>query len=93
MPLRLPRILPLVSFLIVAPAMIAYANNPLKKLEKNPLKATTNSVKVKTDKGEVEGSYTADNQVLAFKGIPYAAPPVGDLRWQPPQPAARAKIA
>jgi len=91
MPSRPPTILAVASCLLLAPAMLAHANNPLKKLEKNPLKGTTNSVKVKTDKGDVEGSYTADNQVLAFKGIPYAAPPVGDLRWQPPQPPARWK--
>ncbi len=46
---------------------------------------------VKTDKGKVEGALTTDGKVVAFKGIPYAAPPVGNLRWQPPQPAAKWK--
>jgi len=45
-------------------------------------------LKVTTDKGTVEGALTTDSKVLAFKGIPYAAPPVGDLRWAPPQAAA-----
>ena len=41
--------------------------------------------RVKTACGVVEGT-TAPNGVRAFRGIPFAAPPVGDLRWQPPQP-------
>lgn len=39
---------------------------------------------VKVDSGLVAGSGTT---VRSYKGIPYAAPPVGDLRWKPPQPA------
>jgi para-nitrobenzyl esterase len=37
---------------------------------------------VQTASGQVEGLYKAD--AAAFLGIPYAAPPVGDLRWRPP---------
>ena len=44
--------------------------------------------KVHTEAGTVEGVATPDTQVLAYKGIPYAAPPSGNLRWAPPQPAA-----
>jgi para-nitrobenzyl esterase len=51
----------------------------------------SNPLEIKTDKGKVRGSFTADGKVRAFKGIPYAAPPVGPLRWQPPQPAAKWK--
>ncbi|HQU83678.1 MAG TPA: carboxylesterase family protein, partial [Pyrinomonadaceae bacterium] len=43
--------------------------------------------RVKTKNGVVEGTEKQKSGVTIFKGIPYAAPPVGDLRWQPPQPA------
>src|SRR3989442_11433430 len=42
---------------------------------------------VKVDGGQISG--TAALGVRVFKGIPFAAPPVGDLRWAPPQPVAR----
>jgi para-nitrobenzyl esterase len=62
---------------------------PHPKLPKINLDHGSAPLRIKTDKGEIEGLLTADKQVRAFKGIPYAAPPVGDLRWQPPQPIAK----
>ena len=41
--------------------------------------------RVKTANGTVEGLRTQSG-IQAFLGIPFAAPPVGDLRWKPPQP-------
>ena len=41
---------------------------------------------VETQDGKLEGAINEDGTVVAFKGIPYAAPPVGDLRWKEPQP-------
>jgi para-nitrobenzyl esterase len=41
---------------------------------------------IQTDKGPVQGAVIG--RTRAFLGIPYAAPPVGPLRWKPPQPAA-----
>lgn len=43
---------------------------------------------VRTDKGLVAGAPGKVAGVTAFKGIPFAAPPVGPLRWRAPQPAA-----
>jgi para-nitrobenzyl esterase len=42
---------------------------------------------VHTDKGDVQGTQSPDTKVQIFEGIPFAAPPVGDLRWKEPQPA------
>ncbi len=41
---------------------------------------------VRTENGEIRGLPRDSGGVLAYKGIPYARPPVGPLRWEPPQP-------
>ena len=48
--------------------------------------AKANGPIVRTEQGFVEGIH--DGDVNIFRGIPYAAPPVGPLRWRPPQPAS-----
>jgi para-nitrobenzyl esterase len=51
--------------------------------------AKADDLTIKTDKGKVHGKKSDDGQVRMFLGIPYGAPPVGPLRWKPPQPAAK----
>ena len=41
---------------------------------------------VKTENGWVRGIEAADPRITSFKGIPFAAPPVGKNRWRAPQP-------
>jgi para-nitrobenzyl esterase len=49
--------------------------------------ATDNQPVVMTDRGPIKGTVTPT--LRKFLGIPYAAPPLGDLRWRPPQTHAR----
>ena len=49
---------------------------------------TTNKPgRVKVEGGLVQG--TVEDGLTVFKGIPFAAPPVGDLRWKAPQPVKK----
>lgn len=50
-----------------------------------PCGARAQSV-VKTESGPVSGFSSGTPAVRVYEGIPYAAPPVGVLRWRPPQP-------
>jgi para-nitrobenzyl esterase len=44
---------------------------------------------VTIDEGTLEGFQFGSASEVAFLGVPYAAPPVGDLRWKPPQTASK----
>ena len=48
--------------------------------------AFAQSPQVKIDSGTLQG--VVENGIAAFRGIPYAAPPLGKLRWRAPQPVA-----
>jgi para-nitrobenzyl esterase len=50
-------------------------------------RARTDAAVVVTDRGPVRG--VVDRDIRAFRGIPYAQPPTGALRWRPPRPAAQ----
>ena len=50
--------------------------------------ASTQAPTVRTADGSVQG-ITLASGVRSFRGVPFAAPPVRQLRWRPPQPATR----
>ncbi|CAL9658721.1 Para-nitrobenzyl esterase [Streptomyces sp. enrichment culture] len=63
----------LLSCLAVAPSTAAAAHD---------------SLVLRTDRGWVRGAAHGDG-IRVFQGIPFAAPPTGELRWRPPRPAER----
>src|SRR4051794_39314041 len=62
----------LLSACILAPSSLLFASPP--------------QPTVKTAQGEAVGKWIHNDTQKAFLGLPYAAPPIGDLRWKAPQP-------
>ncbi len=66
-------------------ALAAACGQP--EVETAPAATLDPGVPVTVAGGELRGAAADGNpDIVAFRGVPYAAPPVGDLRWRPPRP-------
>ncbi len=76
-----------VGLALAAPTVPAWGSTTPSAAPASAATRTASSLVVVTDKGAVRGKRT--DGVDSFLGIPYAAPPVGALRWHAPEPARR----
>ena len=80
------KFVPWVAFVLISAVLL-----PLAKPSVEARNAVNYANPVQTEvmhlaNGDVRGVYNQDKTVEVYAGIPYAKPPVGDLRWKEPQP-------
>jgi len=68
------------KFLFLILAVIAL------KIEASSQSTNAFAVQVKIDNGVIEGNYNTHSGIQTYFGVPFAKPPVGNLRWKAPQP-------
>ena len=69
------------------PRLLLAIATPVALTASLPVMAQTQAPPVTINTGAIAG--VAEGELTVFRGIPYAAPPVGPLRWKAPQPALR----
>ena len=81
------RLLAFVGFIVLVCVVFKISGPPQKLVPAVAVKNPEITDVVTVAQGDLTGVYNEDKTVAVYAGIPYAAPPVGDLRWKEPQPA------
>ena len=74
------------GFIVLLSVLFVLSGPPAKQVPAVDGKSPKTTDVVTIAQGQLTGVYTKDGEVEVFAGIPYAKPPVGDLRWREPQP-------
>ena len=80
------RFLAFLGIWAVFAAIAAFSWPPVQHVPAVEGKALRRTEVIHITQGDLSGVYTLDGEVEVFTGIPYAQPPVGELRWKEPQP-------
>lgn len=78
-----------IGFAGVFAAAFAVSQPPYKRVPAVDVKNPEVTEVVSVNEGDLTGVFNEDKSVEVYAGIPYAAPPVGELRWKEPQPAEK----
>ena len=82
------RLLAFVGFLVLLGLTFRFSAPPQRQVPAVDVKNPESTGVVTVAQGDLTGVFNDDKSVEVYAGIPYAAPPVGDLRWKEPQPPA-----
>ena len=81
------RFLSWAGLIALCAAVVFISWPPVKAVPAVPQKNPERTEVLHLSQGDLRGVLTEDGKVEVYTGIPYAKPPVGDLRWKEPQPA------